>query len=113
MANNRMYLICNVCHPERPAEFIIGSGDKGSLCIAKWYPVGAYYSNPPVEEVGRDIFQFFEDHQHLEVPSEHYTAGAGQENPVRIEYESEGLPVLSSDIHLSTKPQDTTADVSS
>lgn len=98
MANNRMLLICNVCIPKK--------GDwqyhqKGTLVIAKWYPAGgfiggdsgAYYSNSP-EKLGQNILEFLDRHQHKEVASEHYSEGAGQENPVRLEYESEGLPKI-------------------
>lgn len=100
MANNRMFLVCNVCHPEVPAKFAISNNIDGAIHIAKWYPAGgdfggddgSYYSND-WENLGGRFFKFLQDHQHKEVASEHYTAGAGQENPVRIEYESEGLPI--------------------
>ncbi len=97
MANNRMLLICNVCIPKR--------GDwqyhqKGTLIIAKWYPGGmgeegaAYYRNDDGEGMGKEFLDFLEEHKHGEVASKDYTKGAGQENPVRLEYESEGLPIL-------------------
>jgi hypothetical protein len=99
-----MYLICNVCHPENPAEFVVTevTPESGAIAIAKWYPAssgisgddGSYYSNSGATKEWADrFFDFLKLHQHKEVASEHYTAGAGQENPVRLEYESEGLPV--------------------
>ena len=97
MANNRMLLICNVCHPKK-GEWQYH--DKGTLVLAKWYPGGSedegapYYRNDNGELMGTEFLEFLEDHKHGEVASEHYTKGAGQENPVRIEYESEGLPKL-------------------
>jgi hypothetical protein len=99
MANNRMVLVCNVCHPNK--------GDwqydqKGVLAIAKWYPAGgfiagddgAYYRNDGGKGLGKEFVEFLSEHQHQEVASEHYSQGAGQENPVRLEYESEGLPII-------------------
>jgi hypothetical protein len=102
MANNRMYLICNVCHPEVPAEFIVTqiTPESGAIAIAKWYPGGMneegapYYSNRSSEQLGDDILEFLDMHKHGEVASEKYLKGAGQENPVRLEYETEGLPKL-------------------
>ena len=96
MANNRMVLICNVCNPSDWKYH-----DKGVLAIAKWYPAGgfiagddgAYYNID-----GESIQKFLDEHQHKEVASEHYTAGTGQENPVRLEYESKGLPILSNNL---------------
>ncbi len=63
--------------------------------MAKWYPGGdgAYYSTMP-DTLDQRFGQFLIDHAHPELPSKHYLAGAGQENPVRLEYESEGLPKL-------------------
>lgn len=90
-----MVLICNVCHPKK--------GDwqyhqKGVLAIAKWYPGdnggGQYYRNDDGELLGKEFVSFLEEHEHPEFASEHYTAGAGQENPIRLEYESEGLPII-------------------
>lgn len=99
MANNRMLLICNVCHPKKGDWQY---DDKGTLILAKWYPGGGdiagdsgeYYRNDDGEHLAEEFLQFLEEHQHMEVASEHYTKGAGQENPVRIEYESEGLPII-------------------
>lgn len=90
MANNRMILLCNVCQPEDEGWKY---HDKGVLTMAKWYPAtgqedGFYYNIQ-----GDNIQQFLEEHQHLELPSEHYTAGAGQDNPVRLVYESKSLPL--------------------
>jgi hypothetical protein len=95
MANNRMVLVCNVCHPKKGEwEY----KEKGVLIIAKWYPGdnggGAYYRNDDGEGLGDQFLEFLEEHEHYEVASKHYLKGAGQENPVRIEYESEGLPIL-------------------
>lgn len=103
-----MYLICNVCHPEIPAEFIINqiTPESGAIAIAKWYPGGspgsiggedaaAYYSNSgATKKWAERFFDFLEMHKHGEIESVHYLKGAGQENPVRLEYESEGLPKL-------------------
>jgi len=96
MANNRMFLVCNVCHPEQPAEFVISSEIPGALHLAKWYPGndGAYYRNNTAG-MGEEFEKFLIDHAHTELPSQGYTRGAGQPNPVRIEYESVDLPVLS------------------
>lgn len=89
-----MVLVCNVCHPKK--------GDwqyhqKGVLAIAKWYPGnnggGNYYRNDDGEGMGKEFTDFLVEHEHAELPSEHYTQGAGQENPIRLEYESEGLPI--------------------
>lgn len=88
-----MVLVCNVCVP-KPNDWTYDDRSKDKiLVLAKWYPVGAYYRNDNGETLGQDFLGFLDRHQHLETPSEHYTAGAGQENPVRIEYESEGLPI--------------------
>lgn len=91
MANNRMFLVCNVCHPEEPAEFRISNDIDGALGMAKWYPSGdgSYYGIN-----AERIDKFLIDHAHVELPSEHYLAGAGQPNPVRIEYESVDKPLL-------------------
>ena|SRR5258708_6849647 len=100
MANNRMFLICNVCHPEIPAEFTIAHEGKGFLHLAKWYPgslgeEGApYYRNDNGENLAEEFLQFLDEHKHGEIPTKGYFKGAGQPNPVRIEYESEDLPVL-------------------
>lgn len=93
-----MLLICNVCHPERPAKFTYGQDD-GYLVIAKWYPAdkhssGAYYRNDEGRDMGKEFLVFLYNHSHEEVGSKHYKKGAGQENPVRLEYESEGLPII-------------------
>src|SRR3990167_10137255 len=100
MANNRMVLVCNVCVP-KPNDWDYDKKMKGTLAIAKWYPAGvgigegdgSYYTNfNDLDDWGKRFFDFLTKHQHQEVPSKHYTKGAGQENPVRLEYESEGLP---------------------
>lgn len=72
--------------------------DKGYLAIAKWYPGGMgeegapYYRNDDGKGLGGEFLQFLDEHKHGEVASEHYTKGAGQSNPIRLEYESENLP---------------------
>lgn len=94
MANNRMLLLCNVCKPKD--EWSYSDREKeGVLYLGKWYPPGAYYTNKQfLEEWGKCFFDFLEQHQHLEVASKYYKAGAGQENPVRLVYENDGLPIL-------------------
>lgn len=91
MANNRMYMVCNVCNPTKNKW----EDDNGILYMGKWYPdtEGGYVSMKD-EELGNKIHTFWREHTHEELPSEHYLAGAGQENPVRIEYESDGLPIV-------------------
>jgi hypothetical protein len=91
MANNRMYLVCNVC---KPKDEDLLDGEEGALCLAKWYPCIPYYTNGTPEDKGIEMFEFFENHSHPEVASEGYEKGAGQENPVRLVYECDGLPVL-------------------
>lgn len=91
MANNRMILVCNVCHPKKGDWKY---GDKGILVIAKWYPEGPYYRNDNGETMGIDFLKFLEEHNHPEIESEFYSVGAGQENPIRLEYESESLPII-------------------
>lgn len=113
MANNRMVLICNTCVPlgsDWPAF-----GSTALLHIAKWYPAefisdirqargetaqpgdGAYYTNSDeLEKWGKRFFDFLKEHEHTELRSGYYSAGAGQPNPVRLEYESVDLPVLES-----------------
>lgn len=94
-----MVLVCNVCVPKAD-DWGYTDKDKGNILVmAKWYPGGmgeegaAYYSNRTAEQVGQEFLDFLEKHKHGEVESEHYTKGAGQENPVRLEYESYGKPV--------------------
>jgi hypothetical protein len=89
MANNRMVLVCNVCKP-KDWDYI---DKKGILPIAKWYPGGAYYRNDTAS-MGEEFEKFMEEHSHIELASEHYLKGAGQPNPVRLEYESIDMPVL-------------------
>jgi hypothetical protein len=87
MANNRMILLCNVCVPEGKEWKY---SDKGVLSIAKWHPQCSY---API--ISKEVIDnFLEKHSHPEVPSEYYTAGAGQNNPVRLEYESIDKPIL-------------------
>lgn len=94
MANNRMVLVCNVCIPKAD-DWNFNS--KGILPITKWYPEAPYYKVSGDTEWVKRFEDFLEEHHHPEVPSEHYGIGAGQENPIRIEYESRGLPVLNND----------------
>lgn len=111
MANNRMILLCNVCQPSDGGWTY---GQKGVLALAKWYPAdfagemrehgavpgdGAYYNNLMTGRDGaakwaNQFFDFLVKHEHSELPSEHYRAGAGQDNPVRMIYESIDMPVL-------------------
>lgn len=97
MANNRMYLVCNVCNPKDREDYWDG---KGVLPLAKWYPGGldekgsAYYRNDNGEKLAKEFLEFLNQHTHPEYPSECYTAGAGQDNPVRLEYEIDDLPIL-------------------
>ena len=92
MANNRMVLVCNVCLP-KANEWTFN--DEGLLPIAKWYPGGhgAYYRNDS-SSMGKDFEEFAHKHAHQELASEGYSAGAGQPNPFRLEYESVDLPIL-------------------
>lgn len=96
-----MILLCNMCVPPfKEWKY----GNKGVLAIAKWYPAGgfiggdngAYYFNPDYKEWAIRIQIFFNEHQHRELASSHYKAGTGQENPVRLEYEIIGPPILPS-----------------
>jgi hypothetical protein len=80
MANNRMYLVCNVCLPPGTREWP-QPGDPALLHIAKWYPASPWYSQHP-ESLGDRVEKFFEDHMHPEIHL------AGEENPVRLEYET-------------------------
>ena len=96
-----MILICNVCVPKNTTWVY---GDKGVLAIAKWYPAGfiggkgkgagAYYRNDGGKNMGKEFTDFLVEHEHQEFSSEHYKAGAGQENPIRLEYECIGEPIL-------------------
>lgn len=96
-----MVLVCNVCNPKDWKYHT-----PGVLVIAKWYPSadgktkgsGAYYRNDNGENMGKEFLDFLEEHEHLNIPSEDYTAGAGQENPIRLEYECDGLPIITSDL---------------
>jgi hypothetical protein len=91
MANNRMVLVCNVCKPTE-WDYV---DRKGVLPIAKWYPGGGgeYYRND-FSTLGEEFKEFLIEHAHPELPSDHYTAGAGQPNPIRLEYESTDKPLL-------------------
>lgn len=88
MANNRMILLCNVCQPD---DTKWRYHEKGVLVLSKWYPETTYAGVTDLESINT----FLEEHDHPEVGSEHYSVGAGQENPVRLVYESKGLPISS------------------
>lgn len=90
MANNRMYMVCNVCEPTEDWQIF----SNGVLYMGKYYPCTESYASMSDEELGSRIHKFLKDHNHPEVASEHYSAGAGQENPVRISYERKGLPII-------------------
>lgn len=102
MANNRMFLICNVCHPEIPASFTINTitPESGAIHLAKWYPGGMneegapYYRNDGGGNLAKEFLNFLDIHKHGEIRTKSYRKGAGQPNPVRIEYESEDMPIL-------------------
>lgn len=66
---------------------------KAFFHVAKWYPGGdgAYYTSGS-PEYAEKLNQYFIDHAHPEIPSESYKAGAGQPNPVRLDYESDDPP---------------------
>ena len=89
MANNRMYLICNVCWPEVKDKWPNMQTDDGKafLHLAKWYPgeVGEWYTNRS-EQIGTFIDEFFLSHAH----PDKYPGSV--ENPVRLEYEWVGTP---------------------
>lgn len=87
MANNRMYLVCNVCYPPAAEWPNYEEWKKVSFHLAKWYPgeVGEWYTNW-AEQIGVWLDQFLLDHAH----SDKYPGGV--ENPVRLEYEWEGTP---------------------
>ena len=83
-----MVLICNICHPKK-GEWKYK--EKGVLVMAKWYPGdkggGQYYRNDDGEGFGKEFCDFLEEHEHYEIASKNDLAGAGQEYPVRLEYE--------------------------
>lgn len=90
-----MVLLCNVCVPQ---GINWTYKQKGVVAIAKWYPAGGFIAGENGAYYGIDaehIEKFLDEHQHKEIASEHYNMGAGQPNPVRLEYESEDLPKLS------------------
>lgn len=88
-----MVLVCNVCKPE--ANKWDYTDKKGLMIIAKWYPGGdGAYFRYNTDSMGEEFEKFIQDHAHPEVASEFYSIGAGQENPIRLEYESVGLPKL-------------------
>lgn len=86
-----MVLVCNTCIPVANNW---NFNSKGILPISKWYPGGSYYKVSGDMDWIKRFENFLEDHNHPEIASEHYGIGVGQENPIRIEYESVGLPIL-------------------
>lgn len=88
MANNRMYLVCNVCLPEGE-KYDYDKWIKVSFHVAKWYPgeVGEWYTNASGANWYPDkLDEFFEAHAH----PDKYPGGV--ENPVRLDYEWIGTP---------------------
>lgn len=86
----------------------------GVTAIAKWYPSncplgeivegsGAYYRNDNGKFFGEEFLAFLEKHSHEEFASESYFKGAGQPNPIRLEYESEDLPLLPTKVKKNMK----------
>lgn len=94
MANNRMYLVCNVCLPEGE-KYDYEKWIKVSFHLAKWYPgeIGEWYTNRashetiPGQGMATALDEFFLTHAH----SDKYPGGV--ENPVRLDYEWEGTPL--------------------
>lgn len=89
MANNRMVLVCNVCQPKDWQYHT-----RGVLVVSKWYPGEDQWwiGERSLENVNK----FLGEHNHAELASEGYLKGAGQPNPVRLEYEIDQPPVLES-----------------
>lgn len=88
MANNRMYLVCNVCLPEGK-KYNYNKWKKVSFHVAKWYPseIGEWYTNANGEGwYSEKLDEFFTAHAH----SNKYPGGV--ENPVRLDYEWIGTP---------------------
>lgn len=88
MANNRMYLVCNVCLPEGE-KYDYEKWQKVSFHVAKWYPgaVGEWYTNATSFNFAESMDKFFEAHAHpMQYPG-------GVENPVRLDYEWVGTPI--------------------
>lgn len=79
MANNRMIIVCNHCYPTDEWKY-----DDDICYIAKWYPVGAYYTND-VGHAGKAFYAYLERHAHTEEFDGWYEH---QENPVRLTYET-------------------------
>ena len=87
MANNRMYLICNVCYPPNSEWDDFKTWKNVAFHLAKWYPgeVGEWYTNRD-DTIGKALDEFFTAHAH---PNKY---PGGVENPVRLEYEWNGTP---------------------
>lgn len=77
MANNRMFLVCNTCVPNK-GEW--GINDPNIIMIGKWYPIGPY-NYIQDEALGKRINDFMYDHTHADTTSTEY--------PIRLEYEVE------------------------
>ena len=88
MANNRVMLVCNVCIPPGTNWVYQDALDGKVIHMGKWYPGSAYYNAP----TKATLEEFYESHHHPELASEDYGRGAGQDNPVRLEYESVSMP---------------------
>lgn len=74
MANNRMYLVCNICNSENP--------DVGFFAIAKYFPSSGWYS---IREDNKSLNEWLETHTHLDKMNDpHYG-----DNIIRFEYENE------------------------
>lgn len=96
MANNRMYLVCNVCLPEG-VEYDYDKWITVSFHVAKWYPgeVGEWYTSRHAiatekgiveQDMAVAIDEFLLAHAH----PDKYPGGV--ENPVRLDYEWVGTP---------------------
>jgi hypothetical protein len=76
MANNRIWLLCNVCCPEFKNVPPLLNGNKVGFCLGKWYPGHTEHGGyGPIYTDG--INDFFDAHSHNNI-----------EYPVRLEYES-------------------------
>ncbi|MEK6828659.1 MAG: hypothetical protein AABY15_00910 [Nanoarchaeota archaeon] len=70
MANNRMYIICNICEPTWKI-----SVPKAGFFLGKWYP-GSYDGYWCKELDGKELDKFIQFHAHN-----------NHEHPLRLEYE--------------------------
>lgn len=69
MANNRMYLICNVCEPKWETM-----PPKAGFPLGKWYPGNGGYGGNKID--GGKLEAFINEHEHN-----------NHEHPLRLEYE--------------------------